>query len=178
MQIYEHFSEPELAILRARAERLAAPIQTESLEETSTALFVKIHAESYALPMESVSAVYEGVQITPVPNVPAYALGIANIRGHIVFVLDLGTLLGIPETTSIEGSLPVIVLETDLGIAFQVDALEGIESLAADNLTTDIPNLTFIKKGHLQGLSPDGRALLDVKAILDDLIETANQDTE
>jgi purine-binding chemotaxis protein CheW len=174
MQFYEHFSEQELEILRARAERLATPVQTESQEEASTALFVKVHAESYALPMEAVNAVYEGVQITPVPNVPGFALGIANIRGRIVFVLGLGVLLGIPGSTLTEGSMPVIVLESDLGIAFQVDAIEGIENLPTGHLTKDIPNLTLIKKAYLQGVSPDGKALLDVKSILNDLIAMAN----
>src|SRR5690349_16320019 len=151
MQIYAHFSEQELATLRARAERIAIPVQTETQVEASAALFIKVRGESYALPMEAVSAVYEGVKVTPVPNVPAFALGIANIRGRVVFVLDLGVLLGIPDSTSIEGELPVVVLESDLGIACQVDAIEGIESLATGQLTKDIPTLTLINKAYLQG---------------------------
>src|SRR5690349_8965626 len=96
--IYERFSESDLAILRTRAERIATPIQSDSIEESITVLSVKVRAESFALPMDAISAVYDNVQITPVPNVPPFALGIANVRGHIIVVLDLGTILGVPGT--------------------------------------------------------------------------------
>jgi chemotaxis signal transduction protein len=172
MRIYEHFSEEELAILRARTQRIAASSRLEAAEEALTVLMVKVHTESYALPIEVIDAVYADIYITPVPNVPSFALGITNIRGHLVFVLDLGTILGLPGVEGQTADLPVIALESDLGVAFQVDAVEGIERLATATLTNTLPNLALVQKTYLQGLSPDGKALLNVQAILDDLVAT------
>jgi len=174
MQIYENFSESELAILRARAERIAKPIQIETTEENLSVLSVKVRKERFALPMDAIHAVYDSVQITPVPNVPSFALGITNIRGHIIFVLDLAVILGVPGSRpadgSAEGNCSIIVLDSDLSIAFQVDGIEGIENLGLSHLTRDVPNLSLIQKGYLQGLSAEGKALLNVQSILSDLI--------
>ena len=171
--IYENFSDSELATLRTRAERIATPIQTDAIEDSLTVLSVKVRAESFALPMDAISAVYDNVQITPVPNVPPFALGITNIRGHVIFVLDLGTILGVPGIKSTDGNWAIVVLDGDLGVAFQADSIEGIESLPTGHLTTDVPNLSLIRKAYLQGLSPDGKALLNVQSILDDLVALA-----
>jgi chemotaxis signal transduction protein len=173
MRLYENFSEQELVILRTRAERIASPIQSDKTEESVTILSVNIHGESFALPMDAVSAVYDNVQITPVPNVPPFALGITNIRGHVIFVLDLGLILGIPGIRSADGKWAIVVLDGDLGIAFQADSIQGIESLATGHLTKDIPNLALAQNDYLQGLSPDGKALLNVQSILDDLVALA-----
>ena len=174
MRIYENFSESELAILRARAERIAKPIQIETTEETLSVLSVKVRNEHFALPMDAITAVYDSVQVTPVPNVPPFALGITNIRGHIIFVLDLALILGVPGSRSADGSADsdcaIVVLDSDLSIAFQVDGIEGIENLVVSHLTRDVPNLSLIQKGYLQGLSAEGKALLNAQSILDDLI--------
>ncbi len=170
MRVFDHFSAEELAILRSRAARIAVPLHIAEPEESVTILLVKINAEQYGLPMDGISAVYEDVQITPVPNVPEAALGIANIRGRIVFVLDLGSVLGLPTRRQENENLPVIVLTSALELAFQVNSVEGIETIPKAALTNNFPHLALTRKAFLEGISSDGKAVLNLNAILDNLV--------
>lgn len=58
-------------------------------------LRVRVADEEYALPVENVVEVAEVGGLTPVPGAPAEILGVRNLRGNIVPVIDLGTLLGL-----------------------------------------------------------------------------------
>src|SRR5215216_5720695 len=99
MSIHEHFTERELKILQARAERAASAAQRDDVEKTEIrALQCTLGSESYALPVEFVRAVYENVTVVPVPCTPRFVAGIANIRGRIMPVLDLATLLNVPPS--------------------------------------------------------------------------------
>src|SRR5436190_24269224 len=51
--------------------------------------------EHYALPVDGVLEVAEVTQVTPVPGAPAAILGVANLRGQIIPVVDLALLLGL-----------------------------------------------------------------------------------
>src|SRR4051812_37898715 len=91
--IFRDFSETDLQILRTRAERAARVQQDEGQVELLTVLSVTVGSERYALPIDAVSSVYEGLVLTHVPCVPAGIAGITNVRGRIVLVLDMLVLL-------------------------------------------------------------------------------------
>ena len=93
MSIFEHFSEEEREILRIRAERAANAVRESAQEAVFSALEVTIQSQSYALPIEVLTTVYENVAVVPVPCVPSFVAGIANIRGRILPVFDLAVLL-------------------------------------------------------------------------------------
>src|SRR5437868_7031275 len=114
--IYQQFSEADLKILRARAERAARLTQSQTQGELLTVLSIQVGGEHYALPIESISSVYEGQSITKVPCLPPGVAGIANIRGRIVLVLDLKALLNIAGEAK-ETTVLVALNDDDLDIA-------------------------------------------------------------
>jgi purine-binding chemotaxis protein CheW len=99
VSLYSNFSEQEWQILQARAARVAAASaqQGDYRTDVMAALRVTVRGERYALPLDSITAVYDRTPIIPVPCTPPFVAGIANIRGHIIPVLDLAALLGIAD---------------------------------------------------------------------------------
>lgn len=75
-------------------------------------------------------------QITPVPNVSPFLLGILNLRGQVVWVADIGQFLGEPKPISIDqGELSVIVVESgDMMLGLAVASVRGMEWLNAEAL--------------------------------------------
>ncbi|MEM9136067.1 MAG: chemotaxis protein CheW [Cyanobacteria bacterium P01_F01_bin.42] len=75
-------------------------------------------------------------QITPVPNVSPYLLGILNLRGQVVWVADISQFLGEPKPMSIDqGELSVIVIESgDVMLGLAVASIKGMEWLNAEHL--------------------------------------------
>lgn len=56
---------------------------------------LRVGGERYAVPIEHVLEVAELGDVAPVPGASAAVLGVRNLRGHVLPVLDLATLLGV-----------------------------------------------------------------------------------
>ena len=99
--------------------------------------FLESQAE-FALPAMGIREVLSiaSDQITPVPNVSPYLLGILNLRGQVVWVADIGQVLGEPKPISVDqGELSVIVIEAgDIMLGLVVASVKGMEWLNADAL--------------------------------------------
>jgi purine-binding chemotaxis protein CheW len=61
---------------------------------TGVHVFVRLGAESYALPVGHVLEVARHGALSPVPGAGAHVLGVRNLGGEIVPVFALGALLG------------------------------------------------------------------------------------
>jgi len=99
---------------------------------------LRLGNESYALPVEHVLEVAELDDVTPVPGAQRAILGVRNLRGQILPIVDLATVFGI------EGSgrpQRVLVAESDGKRAgFAIDEVSDIEQLpdAVDETESDL----------------------------------------
>jgi purine-binding chemotaxis protein CheW len=168
MSIYDRFSQREREILKARAERVASEMRGQQQSDAQTALLISVQGETYALPIESITVVHEGIVVEPMPCVPAFVSGIANVRGHILPVINLATLLGI-NTPPIDGPTSLIVVgNDDMSVALYVEQIGEVAALPLDRIAPIPASFSIDRTHHLQGVLPDGTILLDVEAILND----------
>jgi purine-binding chemotaxis protein CheW len=170
--IFQRFSETELRTLKARADRAARQTLDKSNVELLTVLSVTVGSEQYALPIDSVSSVYEGIAITNVPCVPPGVSGIANIRGRIVMILDLRTILNAaasPETANVM----VMLGGNDTDVALLISGVSGVETVEVASISPTPTVLDAQKAGVIKGIFADGRALLDVQAVINRFANTA-----
>jgi chemotaxis signal transduction protein len=63
-------------------------------------LIIPVRDEFYAVPMASVQQVLRHPQVTRVPLAPASLIGVVNVRGEILPLLDTGILTGAGPLTS------------------------------------------------------------------------------
>jgi purine-binding chemotaxis protein CheW len=92
--------------------------------------------ELFAVSARKVSEVVHPPGITSLPNVPAWLLGIANLRGDIISVVDLQKLWR-KKTSQNSTKAKLIVLRgqnSDSPIAFTVDKLSEIITLPNDKI--------------------------------------------
>lgn len=115
-------------ILHERMLRLAAPLQDEALQGGLEIVVFWLAGERYAFEtsqVREVFAVADATQIVALPGTPPWMQGILNVRGHILAVLDLQRLFGLPspDVPSASGSTasavteappPVLILRGDL----------------------------------------------------------------
>ena len=86
------------AILRSRARALArAPQQTATAQQFLEIVEFRLASETYGLEAAFVREVYPLKDFTPLPSVPPFVLGILNVRGQILSVIDLKKFFGLPE---------------------------------------------------------------------------------
>jgi len=126
----------------------------------------------YGINSKSVSEVTTSLPVTPLPNVPDWLLGIANLRGDLITVIDLRKLWKKNTPTPLKTRLIVFHSEkNDCSIAFVVDRLNEIVTLAdkdirfsAEDFTDSFP--TFFGKADFRS---QHLYLLDVEKILSTL---------
>jgi purine-binding chemotaxis protein CheW len=89
----------------------------------------------YAIPIRNVLEMDAVPHITAVPNVPGFVRGVTNLRGEIVVVLDLRTLLRLaPAETAERGRILIVRTKDQQTAALAVDEVRGTTGLALAKL--------------------------------------------
>lgn len=156
-------------ILRERARALArvappAPATGSMLE----LLEFGLAAERYALETRYVQEVHPLRDLTPLPCVPAFVLGIVNLRGRIVPVLDIKRFFGLPEQGITDLHRIILVSGNALELGLLADVIIGIRTLATDSLQTSLPTLSGIHAEYLQGVNQERLVVLNLERMLTD----------
>ena len=156
-------------ILRARAVALARPPDAAPSAETMLdVLEFRLAQERYAIESRYVREVCPLKDLTPLPCTPPFVLGIVNVRGRILPVLDLKKLFDLPEE-GLTDLHRIIVLEGhDMVLGLLADATVGVRSIPADSLQPSLPTLTGIRGEYLKGVTAERLVVLDVGRILAD----------
>lgn len=104
-------------------------------------LFVfRLDEQRLALPLEAVERVIRAVEITPLPKAPPGILGVINLQGHMIPVLNLHKLLGLephsapPRELELSDQL-IIAHLSGRRAALAVDEVKGVVAGAAQQLT-------------------------------------------
>lgn len=118
----------------------------------------------YAVPINQVLEVGEPQRITPVPNVPDWILGVTNLRGDIISVVDCGAFLNLHDKIALEMSSMCVVRnqKRDLTTSLMVDRIEGMLNLAEDLIVLPEATLGDSLLPYLQGVYDHEGHLLNV----------------
>ncbi|WP_067046755.1 chemotaxis protein CheW [Methanofollis ethanolicus] len=93
--------------------------------------------ERYALDIALAREIVEMVPITPVPRAPPHIAGIINLRGEITTVLNLSTILGIPEGEKQEHQKIIILVAEAAGgsnVGIIVDDVLAVMQVSEDEV--------------------------------------------
>jgi purine-binding chemotaxis protein CheW len=101
----------------------------------NTHVSLRVGVELYAVPVEHVLEVAELGDVTPVPGAPPAVLGVWNLRGQILPVLDLGGLLGLAR--SIEPRRLVVVEAAGRRAGLAVDEVRDVAVLPGSTEETE-----------------------------------------
>lgn len=156
-------------ILRERARILA--LETEKSETAGEAIeiveFLLAH-ERYGIESIYVREVCSLTEITPVPCTPPFALGIINLRGRIVSVIDIRKFFDLPEQGLTDLNRVILLGSGEMEFGILADAVSGVRNLLMSDLQETLPTLTGIREEYLKGISKDREVILDGGRLLSD----------
>jgi purine-binding chemotaxis protein CheW len=94
--------------------------------------------EEYGLPVMKVREIIKVMDITQVPQVAAHVLGVINLRGRVIPVIDLRRKFGFPVQAHTERTC-IIVVEAATGVSkaltgVVVDAVSEVLNVAASEI--------------------------------------------
>ncbi len=96
--------------------------------------------EEYALEIMKVQEIIGLMQITPVPKTPDSVLGIINLRGKIIPVLDLRRQFDLPAVDHDELTCIVVMQVSDVLVGILVDRVNEVSDLDESHLQ-EIPEI-------------------------------------
>jgi purine-binding chemotaxis protein CheW len=162
-------AEEKARILKARAKALARepPQHAESAQYLEIVECLLAY-ESYAIESAFVREVYPLRELTPLPGTPAFVLGIVNVRGQILSVVDLKKFFDLPAKGLTDLNKIVILSNGHMEFGLLVDAVIGVQRIAVAEIQSPLPMLSGIHADYLKGVTAQRLVILDVARILAD----------
>lgn len=148
-------------ILRKRAELLAQEFSETAEQAKMEILEFHISDEKYGIESMYVTKIVLLHDLTFLPGVPPYVIGIINVRGHIIPVIDIKKIFDLPQKNS-EQETKVVVIETEdaiLGII--ADNIAGLRFITVNELQISLPMLSGMRAEYLKGVTNDQLVVLD-----------------
>jgi len=123
-------------VLRRRAESLARESADEEVTDRLALLLFRIGDEWYAVRVSDVREIFQEYEVTPIPCVPSFILGVVNVRGEILSVTDPARLmnLGSVEGDGLVTPPAIVVCNEEVATALVVDEVGDIAEVANDSI--------------------------------------------
>jgi purine-binding chemotaxis protein CheW len=129
-------------------------------------LSFQLAGSPYAIPVERVREIVRLRQITPVPRVPAAVLGVIELRGEIVQVIDLRMRLDLPSGELTRKSRIVVLHADDERVSgVFVDGVDEVLRAPEDEIRPATAGAGFVCEICVRG--SDFVSIIDVDRALD-----------
>lgn len=103
------------------------------MSETNRFLCFNLGTEEFAIPLLAVKEVIGVPEITAVPQTPSHFLGIMNLRGSVISVMDLRQKLGVKPGANVETTVVILDLG-DYNLGVVVDCVNSVLPLSPDQI--------------------------------------------
>ncbi|ATC98217.1 MAG: chemotaxis protein CheW [Pseudomonadota bacterium] len=152
-------------------ERVLSSNATDVNDEVLQWVTFHLGEETYGINVMQVQEVLRYSEIAPVPGAPGYVLGIINLRGNVVTVIDTRTRFGLQSAEVTDNSRIVIIEAEKQVIGILVDSVAEVVYLRTSEIDS-APNIgTEESAKFIQGVSNrDGELLIlvDLNKLLSD----------
>lgn len=171
--------EAKKRILKARAQALAREPEEKAAtgENLEVVEFLLAH-ERYGIESSYVQEVYLLKEVTPLPGTPPFVLGIINVHGQILSVIDIKKFFDLPEKGLTDLNKVIVIATEKLQLGILADVILGVQSIPLQHLQPSLPTLTGVRADYLRGVTMDRLVMLDVEKILSDKTIIVQQQLE
>ena len=126
---------------------LSANKNADSNDEVLQWVTFKLEEETYGINVMQVQEVLRYTEIAPVPGAPSYVLGIINLRGNVVTVIDTRARFGLMGAEVTDNSRIVIIEAEKQVIGILVDSVAEVVYLRSSEIDS-APNIGTEESGR------------------------------
>jgi purine-binding chemotaxis protein CheW len=157
------------AILEARARALACePAKVVAASESMEVVEFLLASETYAIEAKFVREVQPLKSYTPLPAAPSFILGVVNVRGRIVSVVDLKKFFDLPEKGLRELDKIIVIGDELMEFGILADSVVGACPIPLAEIRPPIPTLSEEGSKFVKGIAGALVIIIDAKRILGD----------
>ncbi|HKK91230.1 MAG TPA: chemotaxis protein CheW [Desulfobacteraceae bacterium] len=117
----------------------------------------------------SIQEINKNFEMTSVPQSADYVVGVLNLRGRIVTILDLGKKLGLSQIQKGKDNRNIIVRFQDEHIGLLVDSISDVVAAEKDHIEQAPSNIGGVKGKFFHGVLKTEKSLigiLDIEEVL------------
>ena len=131
---------------RAAAQKSALRKTKPVVEKKFVDQYIRFYLENIllAIPLNRALEISHRPEVTPLPNIPEWVLGVSNIRGEIISIVDLKAFLGMPSHGITRDCRLMIVHNRSMKVGLIVDRVTGQFSMS--RIRSDLQNNPYQKE--------------------------------
>jgi len=166
------------SILKNRSKVLAQePARAELKENFIEIVEFRLSQEIYGIETAFVREVYPLKDLTTLPCTPSFVLGIVNVRGQILSVIDLKKFFNLPEKGLGDLNKIIIIHNEIMEFGILADVINGTRPILLKEIQSSPLTITGIGAEYLKGVTVENVIILDALRILEDKKIIVNEET-
>jgi purine-binding chemotaxis protein CheW len=169
------------AVLAARALQLARrPAPARSILATLDLLVFELGAERYAIEVRHVLEVVRAGALTPIPGTSHFVLGVTNLRGGLVAVVDLGRVLGMTAAEVTPMSPLLILGDERVQFGALIHAVHDVTTVLTQSVMDVSAPSPETTRDHFRGVTREGVVILygDSSVLTHEAMDSSAPSTE
>lgn len=125
--------------------------------------------EEYGIEIRHIIEIIVLQEITKVPDMPDFIIGVINLRGHVISVMDIRKRFGL-ETRDYDDRTCIIVVNiNDISVGLIVDTVNEVVDIPESEIDPPPKTHSGVGSNYIQGMGKIGskvKILLDIEKIL------------
>ena len=111
-----------------------------------------LNEQQFAVRTTSIREIRGWAPVTPLPHTPPEVVGVMNLRGTVIPIVDLSSKLGMPPVEATERSAIVVTSVKGKTIGMMVDRVSDILSVSAADLQPVPATAGLATTGYAEGI--------------------------
>lgn len=147
-------------ILQKQKQQIIEPEQRDRDEIEQLVGFI-VGEEEFAIPILYIKEIIKPIEFTRVPSVPDYVLGVFNLRGNVIPLIDLRIKFNLNPTKMTINTRYIVMADEYNMAGFVIDRLT--EAIRINKNRIDEPPETLLReKGMIQGIGKREHNILTI----------------
>ncbi|MEJ2041751.1 MAG: chemotaxis protein CheW [Reinekea sp.] len=135
---------------RVRSNAAGLPEQ-EEIVETWSGIGFRIGDHYFVSPMSEVVELLRVPAYTRLPNVKSWILGVSNIRGRLIPIVDLSAFFNFESDIPLRSRRILVIEQNEQTNGLVVDAVEGMQYFDVESYKESMPDLPDRLKPYIMG---------------------------
>jgi purine-binding chemotaxis protein CheW len=153
----------------------SSPVQTDA-DITQQWVSFMLGDETYAIDVMKVQEVLKPVEITPVAGSPHYVLGVINLRGNVVTVIDARSRFNLMPIETTRATRIILVEAKEQVVGVLVDRVGEVLQVSKMQIES-VPSVSSAEEtGNIQGVTTRDDALVEIVDLDKLLAEDSSQE--
>ncbi len=145
-------------VVRKQTKQQLKPTETDDVLQLVS--FV-VGEEEYAIPILTIQEIIKPIEHTRVPRTPAHVLGVFNLRGSVIPLIDLRIKFGVPMTNKSEDMRYIVLKDGNDTAGFVIDRLNQAMRIRKKNIDP-APEATSGNKSLIDGVGKQDDKIITI----------------